>query len=148
MSQRLATFVVRMQVGDELETVLVGSLLGNLLRIWIGNGQAKTLRLRESSEFKGLLASGVIARMSPESERFREVLLLEKRSHTLAALDRRPLRTEETSVGVGMTSVAFEEVDEPAPSDRLWRAAAELFGRAFLSAALRGEFLVSERGAW
>ena len=137
-----------MKVGDELETVLVGCLLGDHLRIWTTDGKGQMLRLHESADLVGVLANGVVARTSPEERRFREVLLLEARSHTLVALDRRPQQVKEASVAMHLRTFKFEPVSELTPDNELWGIAAAWIGHALLAAALRGEFLVVERGAW
>jgi hypothetical protein len=136
------------QVGDRLETVLIGCLVGDHLRIWRGDGHPEMLRVLEVDELAPLLARGAVARTSPESGCFRETALVNDGSHELTVFGRTFYRPEQESVSAPSKSVSFEPADEPEPSTELWISAAAWFGRAFLAAALRGEFIVVQLGGW
>jgi hypothetical protein len=137
-----------MQVRDRFESVLVGCLLGGHLRIWLGDGQPRLLRCHDVAALTELVANGVASRMSPEERRFREVALYDDRSQTLIVSGRFPTATDGGTISLPMRDFACEAVDELHTSAELWLAACGWFGRAFLSACVRGEFLVVERGAW
>jgi hypothetical protein len=122
------------QVGTDAqsETVVLGCLVKEHLRIWRADGRAQTVRLLHPSALRELLARGVVPRAPLEAERFREIGHLDGAGVLL----------------VGRRPFAIEVCDEPPVSDALWEAAAEVFQTAAADAIARGEFLVVEPGGW
>ena len=122
------------QVGTDAqsETVVLGCLVKEHLRIWRADGRAETVRLLHPSALREFLARGLAPRAPLEAERFREIGRLD--SAGVLLIGRRPF--------------AIEVCDEPPASDALWEAAAEVFQAAAADAIARGEFLVVEPGGW
>ena len=122
------------QVGTDAqsETVVLGCLVKEHLRIWRADGRAETVRLLHPSALREFLARGLAPRAPLEAERFREIGRLDGAGMLL--IGRRPF--------------AIEVCDEPPASDALWEAAAEVFQAAAADAIARGEFLVVEPGGW
>jgi len=122
------------QVGTDAqsETVVLGCLVKEHLRIWRADGRAETVRLLHPSALREFLARGLAPRALLEAERFREIGHLDGAG--VLVIGRRPF--------------AIEVCDEPPASDALWEAAAEVFQAAAADAIARGEFLVVEPGGW
>jgi hypothetical protein len=116
---------------DRLETVLLGCLLDDHLRLWRADGHAECVRLRCPIDLRELLACGRAPRVALAPRRFREV----------GRLDGSVLR-------VGQRSFEVEPCEEPPPSGSLWAAATAVFQAAAEAAIARGEFLVVEPGGW
>jgi hypothetical protein len=114
---------------DHSETVLLGCLVGEHLRLWRADGRAECVRLREPADLQALLARGRAPRMPFGTQRFREIG-----------------RLEGSVLLIGERSFEIEVCDEPPASDALWDAAAEMFQAAAVAAIARGEFLVVEPG--
>jgi hypothetical protein len=72
-----------LSAGGMLETVLLGGLHGDVLRIWRAGGDAEFRHVRPVELVTNLLGLGVLTRTSSEPNRFREVGLLDVASGTL-----------------------------------------------------------------
>jgi hypothetical protein len=115
---------------DRPETVLLGCLVEEHLRLWRADGRAECVRLRDAADLRALLARGRAPR-TPMAQRFREVG-----------------RLEGSVLLIGQHPFEIEVCDEPPASDALWLAAADMFRTVAEDAIARGEFLVVEPGGW
>ena len=118
--------------GERSESVLLGCLVKEHLRLWPSDGRAECVRVLHPSDLRAALAHGVAPRTSLVPGRFREAGRLEP-SGTLR---------------IGKQKFAVEVSEEPAVSQELWVAAAEVFQDAAAAAIGRGEYLVVETGGW
>jgi hypothetical protein len=119
-------------VGEGTETVLLGCLVKEHLRVWRSDGRAECLRVLHPSELRGALANGLAPRASLQPGRFREAGRLDT-SGTLR---------------IGKQKFAVEVTEDPAVSEDLWQAAAVVFQDAVAGAIHRGEYLSVEPGGW
>ena len=119
--------------GGESETVLLGCLVSEHLKLFESDGSAVCVRPVHPSSLGAVLARGIAPRTSPERTRVREVGRLDAAAGVLV---------------VGNRPFAVEICEEPAVSDELWAAAVEVFQDAAADAIARGEFLVVEPGGW
>ena len=110
--------------GDESETVLLGCLVNEHLRLWRSDGRAECVRVLHPQALSSVLARGLVPRAALESTQFREVGRLDPAG--VLFVNRRPF--------------AVAVCDEPDASEGLWAAAAD--------AIARGEYLLVERGGW
>jgi hypothetical protein len=117
---------------DESETVLLGCLVKEYLRLWTSDGRALCVRLLHPSTLRGFLARGLAPRVNLEAGRAREFGRLDPSG--VLHIARRPF--------------AVEVCDEPPASDALWAAVVEVFQDAAADAVARGEYIVLERGGW
>ena len=118
--------------GEGSESVLLGCLVKEYLRLWPSDGRAECVRVLHPSDLRGALARGVAPRTSLVPGRFREAGRLEP-SGTLR---------------IGKQKFAVEVSEEPVVSQALWVAAGEVFQDAAAAALQRGEYLVVETGGW
>jgi hypothetical protein len=118
--------------GEGSESVLLGCLVKEYLRLWPSDGRAECVRVLHPSDLRGALARGIAPRTSLVPGRFREAGRLE-RSGTLR---------------IGKQKFAVEVSEEPEVSQALWVAAGEVFQDAAAAALQRGEYLVVETGGW
>jgi hypothetical protein len=116
---------------DHPETVLLGCLVEEHLRLWRADGRAECVRLRNPADLRALLARGRAPRTPLAARRFREIGRLER---SVLLIGHRPFEVE--------------VCEDPPASDALWSAAAEVFQAAAADAIARGEFLVVEPGGW
>jgi hypothetical protein len=119
-------------VGGESETVLLGCLINEHLRLWRSDARAECVRPLHPSAIRAFLAHGLAPRTSLEPGRARE----------FGRLDRAGVLV------VGNRPFAVEIASEPEVSEALWTAAAVVFRDAATDAIARGEFLVIEPGGW
>jgi hypothetical protein len=102
------------------------------LRLWKSDGRAACVRPLHPSALRAFLARGLAPRTSLGPGRFREFGRLDPAGVLV----------------VGKRPFAVEICEEPAVSDALWAAAAEVFQDAAADAIARGEHLVIEPGGW
>jgi hypothetical protein len=119
-------------VGGESETVLLGCLINEHLRLWRSDGRAVCVGPLHPSAIRESLARGRAPRTSLEPGRARE----------FGRLDRAGVLV------VGNRPFAVELGSDPDVSEALWSAAAEVFRDAAGDAIARGELLVIEPGGW
>ena len=134
--------------GTELETVLLGSLCGDILRIWRGGGQAEGRQLELPAVVAGALGRGVLARTSPEPNRFREVGLLDAQKDVLILLGRGHAKPGADHVSAGAQTVSAQPAPTPPPDQASWTTWGRWLGGVVLDAAGRGEYVVVETGGW
>jgi hypothetical protein len=118
--------------GERSESVLLGCLVNDHLRLWRSDGQPECVRVSDPSELRASLARGIAPRTSLVPGRFREAGRLD---------------------GAGVLRIARQEFtveisEEPAVSQALWEAAADVLQDAAADAIGRGEYLVVEPGGW
>lgn len=140
--------VAEIEVGDVLETVLLGSFLDGVLRIWRGDGRAECRRVVTPRPLSQSLALGVLARTSPEPNRFREVALLDEMRATLVLMERPRADGDEDRAAAGSLPLAAELCEAPAVADETWVGWGRWLGTAIVAAAERGEYVVVETGGW
>jgi hypothetical protein len=119
-------------VGGESETVLLGCLINEHLRLWRSDGRGECVRPLHPSALRAFLGRGLAPRTSLEPRRYREI----------GRLDRAGVLV------VGNRPFAVEKCSEPDVSDSLWGAAAAVLQDAAVNAIARGELLVVEPGGW
>src|SRR5436190_13390729 len=90
------------------ETLFLGCLIEEHLRLWRADGRAECVRLLDPGDLREVLARGRAPRTPLAARRFREVGRLEG---SVLLIGRRPFE--------------FEICDEPPASDSLWAAAAD-----------------------
>lgn len=134
--------------GAQLETVLLGSLTGDVLRIWRSNGQAECRQVQQSELLAKTLGRGLLARTSPEANRFREVGLLDAKNDALILLGRGQVQSGANQLSAAAETVRARPCPTPSPDPATWTAWGSWLGHALLAAASRGEFLVVETGGW
>jgi|tagenome__1003787_1003787.scaffolds.fasta_scaffold20987407_7 hypothetical protein len=117
--------------GGQPESVLLGCLLNEHLRLWCANGKTACVRVLDPDDIAAAIAHGIAPRTSLQPGRFREA----GRYDPAGALR----ITEEFPV---------EVAKEPRKSKALWAAATAMFQDAAVAAIARGEFLVLEPGGW
>jgi hypothetical protein len=118
--------------GEGSESVLLGCLVKEHLRLWPSDGRAECVRVLHPSDLRGALARGVAPRTSLVPGRFREAGRLEPTG----------------MLRIGKQKFAVEVAEEPVVSQALWEAAGEVFQDAAAAAIQRGEYLVIETGGW
>lgn len=119
-------------VGGESETVLLGCLIKEHLRLWRSDGRGECVRPLHPSAIRAFLARGLAPRTSLEPGRYREAGRLDGAGVLV----------------VGNRPFAMEICTDPEVSDALWDAAADVFGDAVVDAMARGEYLIVEPGGW
>jgi hypothetical protein len=119
-------------VGGEAETVLLGCLLDEHLRLWRSDGRGECARPLHPSAIRAFLARGLAPRTSLEPGRYRE----------FARLDGAGVLV------IGNRPFAVESGSDPEVTDQLWTAAARVFQEAATDAIGRGERLLIESGGW
>ncbi|MDQ1511546.1 MAG: hypothetical protein QOG50_3390 [Actinomycetota bacterium] len=119
-------------VGGESETVLLGCLIKEHLRLWRSDARGECVRPLHPSALRAFLARGLAPRASLEPARYREFGRLEAAGVLV----------------VGNRPFAVETCAEPEVSDALWTAAAAVFQEAAADALERGEYIVVEPGGW
>jgi hypothetical protein len=119
-------------VGGESETVLLGCLIKEHLRLWRSDGRAACVGPLHPSAIQELLGRGRAPRTSLEPGRARE----------FGRLDRAGVLV------VGNRPFAVEIGSDPEVSEALWTAASEVVRDAAGAAIARGELLVIEPGGW
>jgi hypothetical protein len=118
--------------GGGSESVLLGCLVKEHLRLWPSDGRAECVRVLHPSDLRGALGRGVAPRTSLEPGRFQEAGRLEPNG----------------TLRIGKQKFAVEVSEEPVVSQALWIAAGEVFQDAAVAAIQRGEYLVVETGGW
>jgi hypothetical protein len=141
------------EAGDTLDPVLLGPLLGGVLRIWYGEGLAACVRVSDTDRVRSVLARGAIARTSHEPERFREAGLVNESDDVLMLYERLlldPTQSSEDRLEAGAHAIvcSFEHCYPPATSTALWEEAAEWLNDVIALAFGRGEFVIAETGGW
>ena len=119
-------------VGGESETVLLGCLLNEHLRLWRSDARGECARPLHPSALRAFLARRLAPRTSLEPGRYREVARLDGAG--VLVIGKRPF--------------AVEVCSDPEVTDDLWAAAVETFQEAAADAIARGEVLVVEPGGW
>src|SRR5580765_4121393 len=119
-------------VVGESETVLLGCLIKEHLRLWRSDARGECVRPLHPSALREFLARGLAPRASLEPGRYREFGRLDAAGVLV----------------VGNRPFAIETSADPEVSDGLWAAAAEVFGEAAAEALVRGEYIVVEPGGW
>ena len=114
------------------ETVLLGCLVLDHLRIWRPDGRPACLRVSQPAALAAALGHGLADRTNVEPGRAREIGRLDE-SGVLCVAGR-----------VFATALS----DEPSVTEALWAAAIELFQDAATDAMTRGEYLMVEPGGW
>jgi hypothetical protein len=134
--------------GTMLETVLLGSMRGDVLRIWRADGEAECRAVQDPDALAGVLGRGLLARTSSEPNRFREVALLDATSGVMLLTRRGHLRPGADQVSAEAAAVQTHPCSAPPPDEAMWKAWARWVGHLLLDAASRGEYLVVETGTW
>jgi hypothetical protein len=116
--------------GDGPETVLLGCLVKEHLRLWRADGRAECVRVSQPAALRALLGRGVAPRTTIAPERFREIGQLESGG----------------VLRIGKRKFAVEICEEPTVTEALWAAAIEVLQHAAADAISRGEFVVVEPG--
>ena len=119
-------------VSGESETVLLGCLVKDHLRLWRSDARSECVRPLHPSALRAFLARGLAPRTSLEPGRYREFGRLDAAGVLV----------------VGNRPFAVEGSSDPEVSEELWKAAAEGFREAAADAIARGEYLVIEPGGW
>ncbi len=114
------------------ETVLLGCLLDEHLRLWRSDGRGECVRPLHPSALGALVARRLAPRISLEPGRYRELARLDPAGVLM----------------IGNQPFAVQSGSEPEVSDALWDVAARVFEAAAVDAIGRGEFLVIEPGGW
>jgi len=118
--------------GERSESVLLGCLVKEHLRLWRSDGRAECVRVLHPSELRSSLARGVAPRTSLEPGRFREAGRLDASG----------------VLRIAKQEFTVEVTEEPAVSEALWAAAIDVLQDAAADAIGRGEYLVVEPGGW
>src|SRR5690349_24023092 len=116
----------------EPETVLLGCLITEHLRLWRSDARGECVRPLHPSALRAFLARGLAPRASLEPGRYREFGRLDAAGVLV----------------VGNRPFAIETCADPEVSDALWAAAAQVFQEAAAEALARGEYIVVEPGGW
>jgi hypothetical protein len=119
-------------VGGESETVLLGCLIKEHLRLWRSDARGECVRPLHPSALRAFLARGLAPRTSLEPGHYREFGRLDGAGVLV----------------VGNRPFAVEICSDPDVSDSLWAAAAAVFQEAAADAIARGEYVVVEPGGW
>jgi len=117
---------------EQPESVLLGCLLNEHLRVWRSNGRAACVHVQDPPELRASLASGVAARTSLQPGRFREAGRLDPSG----------------ALRIATHAFTVEITREPRKSKALWTATAAMLQDVAAAAIARGEFLVVEPGGW
>lgn len=137
-----------LDVGASLETVLLSGLFDNHLRIWRGDGAAED-RVVSDASVAETIGHGVLARTSPEPNRFREVALLDVGGSSLVLLGRSELQPGLGTVEADAHVVRATLAGAPQPLDvAAWAAWGRWLSDVSSAAATRGEYVVVETGGW
>jgi hypothetical protein len=118
--------------GKGSESVLLGCLVNEHLRVWRSDGRAECVRVLHPSELRASLAHGVAPRTSLKPGRFREAGRLDASG----------------VLRIANQEFAVEVTEEPPVSEALWEAATQVLQHAAADAINRGEYLVVEPGGW
>jgi hypothetical protein len=114
------------------ESVLLGCLVKDHLRLWPSDGRAECVRVMHPADLRGALARGIAPRTSVAGGRFREAGRLDHAG----------------TLRIAKQKFAVELADEPAVTAELWEAAGEIFQHAADAAIRRGEYVMVEPGGW
>jgi hypothetical protein len=135
--------------GAQLETVLLGAVCGDTVRLWRGDGSPELRRLDRPAELAALVGRGELARTpTPDPERFREAALLDTHEDLLIALARPRSGDGAVATAPALAPLRAVRVDAAPSQAELWGEWAERFGAIALSCAQRGEYVVIETGGW
>jgi hypothetical protein len=134
--------------GTTLETVLLGGFYDGILRIWRDSGVAECREPDDPDVVTSVLGRGMLARTSPEPNRFREVALLDAQHDLLVLLGRPTLGTDSDKAIAGGGSVAVLLSETTPATVTYWAPWAEWLGDIVGLAAQRSEYLVIETGGW
>ena len=118
--------------GTKSESVLLGCLVNEYMRLWPSDGRAECVRVLHPSDLRGALARGIAPRTSLPGGRFREAGRLDHAG----------------TLRIAKQKFAVELTDEPGVTEELWEAAGEIFQHAADSAIRRGEYVMVEPGGW
>jgi hypothetical protein len=135
------------EVGDVLQTVLVGLPLAGYLPLWQESG-VTFWRMKDPDAVRARLGAGVETRSEIDTHRFREAAMFSPSRGTLFLMDR--FRDESGHLGGTSTQLepATEEEAYAAVDDK---AISELYGwlgEVVLESVRRGEFVAVESGGW
>jgi hypothetical protein len=131
-----------------LETVLLGGLHGDVLRIWRADGEPEFRQVQSTDALVAVLGRGLLARTSSEPNRFREVGLLDATSGVLLLSGRGHLRAGEAGVTTNVAVIQTHLGPVPQSDQSAWAAWGRWLGHVVFEAAGRGEFVVVETGTW
>ena len=120
----------------------------DVLRIWRSDGQAECRQIRQPELVTKSLGRGLLARTSPEANRFREVGLLDAKQDVLILLGRGQVQPGAGQVSAGAQTVQAGLCPTPSPDPATWTSWGRWLGHLLLAAAGRGEYLVVETGGW
>ena len=118
--------------GERSESVLLGLLVKEHLRLFRSDGRAECVRVLHPSDLHASLARGVAPRTSLEPGRFREAGRLDPSG----------------VLRIAKQEFTVEPCDDPPVSESLWAAAADVLQDAAAHAIARGEYVVVEPGGW
>src|SRR5579862_6810155 len=103
-----------LQAGSELEAVLLSGPYDGLLRVWRSDGRAEVRHLENAApEFRDSIGRGVLARTSPEQNRYREVALLDTTADVIAFMGRAKIHPDGTVAETPATTVLAPKAAEP-----------------------------------
>jgi hypothetical protein len=134
--------------GAELETVLLGGLCQDVLRVWRGDGQAEGRKIDDPEVVARALGRGVLARTSHEPNRFREVGLLDADGDQLVLMGRATAKPGAEQITTGANTVRAHPSSTPPRDVDPWMAWGQWLGDIVLAAAARAEYVVVETGGW
>ncbi|HEX6354627.1 hypothetical protein [Actinophytocola sp.] len=135
------------EVGDMLQTVLVGLPLAGYLPLWLESG-VTFWRMKDPDAVRARLGAGLETRSEIDTHRYREAAMFSPSRGTLFLMDR--FRDESGHLGGTSTQL------EPATEDEAYaavddKAISELYvwlGEVVLESVRRGEFVAVETGGW
>lgn len=134
------------RAGELLRTAMVSPMTAGRARIWMDSGPL-TVELHRPAELGELLGVGLLARMTREEHRTREVVAVSEDFSTLQLLPRLTEAMMRGDEPLGVRTVAVAAVPDPGPaSTDEWRAFADWLTDVLRSASARGELIVVERG--
>lgn len=146
-----ASDVPPVDVGDILETALVGPLVGGVVPLWTDGGRV-LWEPDDPDSIRSVLACGQLARTEREPDRYREVAMVSRTSGTVMLL---PRMSASAAYGGELTSQARVFAAELKPAERVpeatkdeWFEFARWLTEVHMSAAARSEFIVVELGGW
>ncbi len=119
-------------LGGESETVLLGCLVKEHLRLWRSDGRGESVRPLHPSALRAFVARGFAPRASLEPGRYREFGRLDGAGVLV----------------IGNRPFAVEIGTDPEVSEALWAAAAAVFREAAADAIARGEYIEVGPGGW
>ena len=137
--------------GDVLETVLLSAFHDGCLRIWRSKGvpEVRRLDVEGAAIVQEVLGRGVLARTSPEPNRYREVGLLHAENQLLCLPDRMMVKNGASEIQTWSRSCRTTLTTPPGPMDiQAWKEWGNWLNAVVLDAASRGEYVVIDKGGW